>query len=179
MSCSALTEVEDRGDVIKIAARVRDDTCARAIEASRGDQFNRGVSTLFTWSGRSKHVKVAGVHCTTTSSRSKLFSIELHVEDARRDSVLEMSIGGRTPDDLTEAALRKVLFGEPDPLTDRHMEFATEIADPFKTLREQPVSEEIIRPLSELLLTDILVGTGRANSVIAFSSGFKSGGVVS
>jgi hypothetical protein len=38
-------------------------------------------------------------------------------------------------------------------------------------LRQNPVSEEIIRPLSELLVTDILVGTERARSIATFRLG--------
>ena len=51
------------------------------------------------------------------------------------------------------------------------MGFATEIDDPLRPLRENPVSEEIVRPLSELLVTDLLVGTGRARSIRAFRLG--------
>jgi hypothetical protein len=51
------------------------------------------------------------------------------------------------------------------------MGFAVEIDDPLMPLRENPVSEEIIRPISELLVTDILVGTGRARSIRLFKLG--------
>jgi hypothetical protein len=68
-------------------------------------------------------------------------------------------------------ALRTALFGEPNPLSDQHMGFMAEIKDPLEPLRGSPVSEEIIRPLSELLLTDLLVGTGRAKSIRAFRLG--------
>ena len=64
--------------------------------------------------------------------------------------------------------MRGVLFGESNPLADQHMGFATEIDDPLAPLRENPVSEEIIRPLSELLITDALVGTGRERSIVTF-----------
>ena len=47
-----------------------------------------------------------------------------------------MSVGGRTPADLTEIALKGVLFGEPNPMADHHMDFATEIDDPLSPLRE-------------------------------------------
>jgi hypothetical protein len=165
------SEVEDRGELIHVTARVREDAVARALEAARGDQWNRGTKARFTWSGRSKYVKVAGVHVTSTSAKSKMFRLELEVEEAARDSLLELSIGRMTPADLTESALRTVLFGEPNPLADQHMGFATEISDPLSPLRESPVSEEIIRPLSELLLTDLLVGSGRAKSVREFRLG--------
>jgi hypothetical protein len=76
-----------------------------------------------------------------------------------------------TPADLTESALRTVLFGEPNPFAGQHMGFATEIDDPLRPLRQSPVSEEIVRPLSELLLTGLLVGSGRARSIRAFRLG--------
>ena len=164
-------EVEDRGAVIHVRARVKDDAVARALEEARGDRFNRGTAAHFTWSGRSKYVKVAEVHATTTSARSKMFRLELEIDEAPQDHFLEMSIGGKTPADLTESALRTVLFGERNPLADQHMGFAAEINDPLAPLRESPVSEEIIRPLSELLITDVLVGTGRARSIRGFRLG--------
>jgi len=54
------------------------------------------------------------------------------------------------------------------------MGFATEINDPLAPLRENPVSEEIIRPLSELLITDLLVGPGRARRIVALGSVYQS-----
>ena len=164
-------EVEDRGEVINVTARVKDDRVAQALEAARGDRRNRGTTAQFTWCGRSKYLKVAGVHVTTTTARSKMFRLELELPEAPQDSFLEVSVGGMTPADLTERALRTVLFGERNPLADKHMGFAAEIDDPLRPLRESPVSEEIIRPLSELLVTELLVGTGRARSIRAFKLG--------
>jgi hypothetical protein len=164
-------EVEDRGEAINVTARVKDNSVAQALEAARGDRWNRGSKAQFTWSGRSKYVKVAGVHVTTTTARSRMFRLELETEEAPQNHLLEFSIGGMTPADLTESALRTVLFGEPNPLAGQHMGFATEIDDPLSPLRQSPVSEEIVRPLSELLLTDLLVGSGRAGSIRAFRLG--------
>lgn len=164
-------EVEDRGAPIHVTARVKDDAVARALEEARGDRFNRGTTAQFTWSGRSKYVKVGGVQATTTSARSRMFRLDLETQEPPQNHLLEMSIGGKTPADLTESALRTALFGEPNPLADQHMGFAAEIDDPFRPLRENPVSEEIIRPISELLVTDILVGTGRARSIRGFRLG--------
>jgi hypothetical protein len=164
-------EVEDRGEEIHVTARVKDDAVARALEEARGDRFNRGATVLFTWSGRSKYVRVAGVHVTTTSARSRMFRLELNAGEAPQDALLEVSIGGKSPADLTEMALRSVLFGESNPLADQHMGFTMEINDPLAPLRENLVSEEIIRPLSELLVTDLLVGTGRARRIVAFRLG--------
>jgi hypothetical protein len=167
------TEVEDRGDAITVKARVRDDAVARALESARGDRYDRGDKAQFTWSGRSKYVKVAGVRVTTTSAKSRMLRLELEAEEAPRDQLMSFSIGGRGPDDLTEVALRTVLFGEPNPLEDQHMGFATEIEDPLASLRGTPVSEEIIRPLSELLITDVLVGSERARRIVTFRLGVR------
>jgi len=51
------------------------------------------------------------------------------------------------------------------------MGFASEIPDPLAPLRKNPVSEEIVRPLSELLVTDLIVGTERAKSIATFKLG--------
>lgn len=85
--------------------------------------------------------------------------------------LLDISFGKRTPADLTEIGLRSVLFGEPNPLADQHMGFAAELEYPLEPLRDNPVSEEIVRPISELLVTDVLVGTGRARSILEFRLG--------
>jgi len=161
-------EVEDRGDTVQVKARVRDDTVARVLEEMRGDRFDRGAKAQFTWSGRSKYVKVASVHVTTTAGKHKLFRIELELEEAQRDHFLDMSINGISPAELTEIALRAVLFGEPKPFADQHTGFATEIPDPLAPLRANLVSEEIMRPLTELLLTDFLLGSQRARRIVEF-----------
>jgi hypothetical protein len=165
------TEVEDRGDAITVKARVRDDAVARALEAARGDGYNRGDKGRFTWAGRSKYVIVTGVQMTTTTAKSRMLRLELEADEAPRDHAMSYSIGNRGPDDLTEAALRTVLFGEPNPLNDQYMGFAAEIDGPLAPIREAPVSEEIIRPLSELLITDELVGSERAGRIVTFRLG--------
>jgi hypothetical protein len=100
-----------------------------------------------------------------------MFRLELEIEEAPQDHFTEVSIGGKSPADLTESGLRSVLFGERNPLAGQYMGFATEINDPLARLRENPVSEEIIRPISELLVADLLVSTGRARSIRGFRLG--------
>jgi hypothetical protein len=100
-----------------------------------------------------------------------MFELEFRVEESPQDHLVEMSFGNKTPADLTEIALRTALFGESNPLAGQHMGFMTELEDPLKPLRQNPVSEEIIRPVSELLVADVLVGTGRAKSIQEFRLG--------
>jgi Domain of unknown function (DUF4062) len=165
------SEVDDHGDHIYVTAKIKDDAVGRALEGTRsGDGWSSAKGLRFTWSGRSKQVDVDKVRVTSTSARSRTFRIELSVTD-RRDRALEYSFNGLSADDLTDTALRIVLFGEQNPLTRQHMGFAAEIDDPLQALRENPVSEEIIRPLSELFVADVLVGSGRAERVVAFKLG--------
>ena len=63
-----------------------------------------------------------------------MFRLELVVKEAPQYHSLEVSIGGKSPADLTEGALHTVLFGERNPLSDQHMGFAAEISDPLPPL---------------------------------------------
>jgi hypothetical protein len=85
------SEIEGRGNSIRVIARVRDDAVARALENARGDQWNRGTLAQFTWSGRSKFVKVTEARVTTTPARSKMFRLQLEVNQASQDSFLEVT----------------------------------------------------------------------------------------
>ena len=110
------TEVADRGHELSITARVRIDDVAHALEGFRGERGHRGDDARFTWTGRSRYVRVKSAESTTTSARSRIMRLNLEAVDAPHDSSIEMSIGKLTPNDLTELALRTALFGDPNPL---------------------------------------------------------------
>jgi len=165
------TEVVDRGSEISVTARVRSDEVAHAIERFRSDGYSRGGDARFTWGGRSKYVRVTSVESTTRSARSRELRLQCEVIEPRQDSLIEMSIGGLGPADVTAAALRMTLFGEKNPLSDKHFGFLVEIPDPLEALRKASVSDEIVRPLAELLIVDTLVGSGRAARVTDFKLG--------
>jgi hypothetical protein len=171
------TEVGDDGNELRVVARVRSDDVAHALEAMRGGGVNRGVDARFTWSGRSRPVRVTSVETTTTSARSRTVRLRLEAQEGSRDPMLEMSVSGYSADDLTEAGLRTALFGTPHPLADQHLGFMGEIADPFAALRAARVSDEITRPLAELMFVDALVGGGRAARISEFRLGAAVRGV--
>jgi len=164
-------EVTDRGSEIDVRARVRSDEVAHGLEQIRPDQWGRGQDGRVTWQGRSKYVRVKTLETTTTSARSRVIRMGLEVTQAPQDPMLEMSVAGHGPGELTAAALRTALFGEPNPLSRQHMDFMAEMPDPWQPLREHAVSEEILRPIAELLLTDALVGSGRAARIVSFKLG--------
>lgn len=171
------TEVVDGGDRIAVTARVRADTVAHALEALRGERGMRGDDARFTWAGRSKYVRIQSAEATTTTTRSRTIRLALEVIEPPRDYNLKMSVGKLTPDDLTEAALKAALFGAQNPLADQHMGFFAEMTDPLEGLRDSKVSDEIVRPLAELLVTDSLVGSRRASRVTEFKLGASVRGI--
>jgi hypothetical protein len=143
----------------------------------RGGGFNHGGEGRFTWSGRSRMVRVTSVDTTTTSARSRIVRLVLETREAGRDAMLEMSVSGYGPDDLTEAGLRTALFGTRHPLADQHLGFIGEIPDPFASLRAARVSDEVTRALAELMFADALVGSGRAARITQFKLGASVRGV--
>jgi Domain of unknown function (DUF4062) len=171
------SEVGDDGGRLRVVARVRGDDVAHALEAMRGEGINRGDDDRFTWSGRSRSVRVTSVETTTTSARSRIVRVGLETREAGRDGRLEMSVSGYGPDDLTEAGLRTALFGTRHPLADKHLGFMGEMPDPFAALRTARVSDEITRPLAELMLVDALVGSGKAARITQFKLGASVRGV--
>ena len=78
-------EVEDRGGTIHVSARKGRYRGTRTRRDARGDRYNRGTNAQFTWAGRSKYVKVGEVHVTTTTARSKMFRLELEIQEAPRE----------------------------------------------------------------------------------------------
>ena len=115
------------------------------------------MTRRFTWAGRSSFGRVESLKTTTTTSRSRIFHLAPERREERRDSLIEMSINGRSAAEIAEIALRVTLFQERNPLEDQHMGFMTEMADPLAPLRAARVPDEIVRPLAELLI----VGTRR------------------
>lgn len=165
------TKVINRGDEIELTARVRSDEIAHHLEHMRPDRISNGDEGRLTWQGRSKQVRVTSIETTTTSARSTLIHMRFNVIPSQQNSMMEISFNGLGPADLTEMAIRRAVFQERGSLQRQPFDFFSDMTDPFSALRTQPVSEEILRPIAELLLTDELVGEGRAERMTAFRLG--------
>jgi hypothetical protein len=127
------------------------------LKDSEGNEDSGEPTPVSHGLGGVDYVRVKSVESTTTSARSRTMRLNLEAVDAPHDSSIEMSIGKLTPSDLTELALRTALFGDTNPLEDQHMGFFAELPDPLLPLRTARVSDEIVRPLAELLIVDGLV----------------------
>lgn len=159
-----ITERSGRGEVV---ARVREPEVLARLEGMRSDRLGRMHEATFTYSGRVRLCRVEDVELTTTAGTGVEVSLSLATGEVDADPLGEMSVssGGTTysGQDLTDIGLRRTLLGEPGPL-DRFSEAMSEMADPFGPLRGLVLSEEIIRPIAHLLLTEALAGHGRASS---------------
>ena len=170
-------EVTHAGNQITVEARIQSDAVAHALEATAPDHFPTGEAYRFTWAGRCRNVQVANVQSTTTTALSKSIRLQLEILEGRRNDLLDITFDDLTPDDLTDAALRTALFGDPNPLARQHMEIMAEMPAPLQPLRDARVPDEIVRSLAELMIVDELVGSGRAARVTQFRLGASVGGL--
>ena len=169
-------EVTHEGQEIAVTARVQSDDIAHALEGLAPGDFGRGEECRFTWAGRSRDVRVTNVRSTTTTARSKLVGLQLEIIEARRDGLIDVSFDGLESDEVTEVILRAALLGESNRSATHKIGYLPEMADPLQPLREARVSDEIVRPLAELMVADELVGSGRASRVTRFRLGASVGG---
>ena len=162
---------------ILVTARIYSDNVGFALEATAPGDFDRGHRHRFTWAGRSCHVRVADVKITTTVARSMSIHLHLEVIKIQPDTMLDVTVGGHSPNDLTEAAIRTALFNEPNILAPGHLGFMAEIPDPLQPLRDAQVPDEIVRSLAELMIVENLVGSGRVARTTKFQLGASVKGV--
>jgi hypothetical protein len=157
-----------------VSARLRSAEILAGLEAMRSD-LSRGSQDLrLTYAGRVRRAGLEDLEVTTTAGRGAEIRLSLTTSEIASDTFADMSVseGGKTysSEDLTEMGLRHALFGEPISLggLTHHM---SEIDDPLRPVGELGLSEEMIRPIVHILLTDALVGRGRASRITRFRLG--------
>lgn len=161
------------GTRLVIEARVRDDGVIAALEALRPGSAWRGPHEVnVTWSGRNEWIRVAGVETETAAGRGRALRIEGQRVDRpsmARPGLVDVALGGRSPEDMTELAVRIALFGEENPLG--VMSFMAAMKNPFDAVDALGLSEDAVTPVAHLLLTESLVGAGRAERLTALQVG--------
>jgi len=161
----------DDGTRLTVEASVRDDNVLAELEGLRpGDWYGRQSSRI-TCAGRTHAVQIDAVVVEATAGRSRLVRIEATKSRERRNDtgLLGVTFESRSPDDLTELALRVALFGEPNPLG--HMAFMAEMDNPISELNQMGLDEDSFGGAAEVLLVESLVGSGRAARVTALQIG--------
>jgi hypothetical protein len=154
---------------ITVTAHVRDAEVADALEAMQPDRWASN-DLQFTDPSRSWTVRIKAVESEATSTSARGITLHLERSDSQHQNFMDMSYstGNQTytPDDLTQLALREHLFGEKNPVDSS---FST-IPLPLPAMPDS-LSEDVIRPILRLLITESLVGSGRASRIKALRLG--------
>ena len=162
--------VHDDGDQITVVARIRDNTVAGNLESRRpNSNYGRNSVTRITWPGGTTPVRITRITSETTSSRVRVMTIVGRRLNESRSNLIEVSFEGRSPDDLTELAMRIALFDEPNPL--RSMSFMAEANNVFPLLEGLGLSEDSFPQVAELLIAEELVGIRGADHITQFRLG--------
>ena len=159
----------DDGTRITVEASVRDDDIVAELERLRPGDWHGRQSSRITCRGRSHAVDINTVTVEATAGRSRLVRIEATKSQEHRDLLLDTSYADRSPEDLTELALRVALFGEPNPLGT--MAFMAEIANPIPDIDQIGLDEDSFTGAAAVLLTEALVGSGRADRITTLRIG--------
>jgi hypothetical protein len=85
------------------------------------------------------------------------------------DRTTRISFNGTSWDELTKVAIAVSLFGEPNPLG--VMEHMVQMPSPFPALRQAGVSEESLRPIARLMVSEILVVERGVERLLHFQLG--------
>jgi hypothetical protein len=171
--CLRATRIRDEGAAIVISAQVRDPAIAHALESLRADGFGRGATVPIVTARRAGEGRVTTV--VTETRTASAHDVELTADMSWADGgggSMEASFNGLSPDDQTELGLRVGLLGEGlPPQLDGSFGFMIETSDPLAELDGlmlPPAAEEAV---AGLLVTERLLGSGRASRIDHFALG--------
>lgn len=162
-----------RGETLRLEARVFDHGVLRSLRAlADGSSWSGSERVQVTYDNRSGRGHINDLTLETTSGAFNDVTVELEVDwsSGRRD----MTLGGTqgyTAEELTEVGLRVGLLGEAMPSELQGMSFLVPVEDPLAPIDERGVPEDSMQALGRVLITEHLVGAGRASSVESFSLG--------
>ena len=161
--------VRVEGNRISVEAISRDDDVLAGLNRLRNRRVSSG-DLYFTHDLTSVPVEVADFVTDTRAGNSRHLEITLNRRSASGSPGLtELAVEGRTPEDITELALRVALFGEANPLGT--FSFMANIPNPFDQVGQLRLSEEVVGPIVRVLLTETLVASGRAERITSFRLG--------
>ena len=161
----------DDGTRIIVKASLRDDDIVAELERLRPGDWHGRQESRITCAGRTHAVEIHSVVVEATAGRARLVRIEATKarESPTGMRLIDASYANRSPEDLTELALRVALFGEPNPLG--HMALMAEMANPIPDIAQIGLDEDSFAGAAEVLLVESLVGSGRAERITALQIG--------
>lgn len=112
---------------------------------------------------------MTAVHVEVGAGRARTVTVTGERIGDDRSSSFDMSVEGRSPDELTELAMRVALLGEPNPLGT--MGFMLKADHRLPSLAGLGLSEDAVAQVAELLVTELLVGERGVDHLTAFRLG--------
>lgn len=161
--------ITDDGHTLTVRAHIGDPSVLAALEGLRPGTWAGKRETRITYAGRSYAVRVASVTTTVTSARAT--DVQLVLERAPSNEAtgvlpFSVNLGKNTfsADDITELSLRSALFG--DKLPRGLLTFGGDNSNPLAQLPANALPVDLYRAVAGLLITEALVGSGRASRVV-------------
>jgi hypothetical protein len=158
-------EITEARDGVVIEATVHDPAVAEALQ-TMNDPFARR-ERLLTYADRCLKATIRDVQATTRAARTRDFQISLSVEPPSAPQMY--TLNGMSWEEGTDLAIRVSIMDEPNPLG--LMASQAEIPNPLPLLVRAGVSEEALRPLARLFLTEILVTERGIQRITSFRLG--------
>jgi hypothetical protein len=167
--------IADHGETVTITARLNDEI-AHSFEAMRDQQWGRPRLKL-TYGTRVVEGEVGAVRRTVRAGGTDQIEIELARVQQPQVEVMRAGTSGLSADELVEAGMRALFLGEPLPPSLGMLDFMTDTGiggDDLQQAFAQP--NEVAEAITRLVVTEGLVGSGRAGRIASFALGPRVGG---
>ncbi|WP_432874836.1 DUF4062 domain-containing protein [Kribbella sp. CA-245084] len=169
-------EIVDTGGAITIRARVSEDV-AHQLEGMRDSRYGR-QRLVYTSRVRVATAEVGGVQRTTRAGGPEELTIELTNVKVPSGDSLRVATTGYSADDLVEVGVRGAFLGEAIP---DQLGMLGSLASPgvnINDLREAfDLPNEFAEAVARLVVTEGLVGGGKAQRIISLTLGPRTGNV--
>lgn len=157
------TSIQENGSELTIAARVRDAGVGAALDALRPQgAFGQHADVPVTWPSGTVLARVSSI-ANTTAVGAQDVTITAKVQQ-RPGRSTRFSVNGVSADDVTEATLRSMLFGEGTSVGLSGM--SPQIANPLASLTGLSLPEDAYGQIARLVLTEELVGGVHAGRLL-------------
>lgn len=167
--------IADHGETVTITARLNDEI-AHAFEAMRDQQWGRPRLKL-TYGTRVVEGEVGAVRRTVRAGGTDQIEIELARVQTPQVEVMRAGTSGLSADELVEAGMRALFLGEALPPSLGMLDFMTDTGiggDDLQQAFAQP--NEVAEAITRLVVTEALVGSGRAGRIASFALGPRVSG---
>jgi hypothetical protein len=169
-------EIFDTGEAITVRARVSEEI-AHHLESLRDGRHGR-QRVVYVSRTRVATAEIGGVLRTTRAGGPEELTVELVAVKTPNGDSMRVSTSGYTADQLVELGVRRIVLGEPVPDQIGMLGSLTDPGISADDLREAfDLPNEFAEAVVRLVVTEGLVGNGKAQRVISLTLGPRTGKV--